>query len=154
MLWGVHVFVCTDYRTGRVHGHGPRSTRGLAGRDCQWQCRRSRADRPRRSRESRDLLAQVLSTNKSTTSTDGLSRDFALAVKPELVAAASASDGVLALFLAIATEGFWSQGSACHALLGDEWGVSAPSRSADESDIRPAKNLIDGLHKQSAALKG
>ena len=106
-----------------------------------------------KSRASRDLLAQVLSTNRSTTSTDGMSREFSFAIKPELVTAASAHDGVFLLFLAIAIEGFWSQGSACHALLGDEFGRSAPSRSTDGSDVRPAKNLIDGLHKQANAFK-
>ena len=67
----------------------------------------------------------------------------------ELVRAAGAP--VRALFLAIATEGFWAQGAADHA-SGAEVGVIAPSVAAG-ADVRPQKNLVDSMHKTAGAMK-
>jgi hypothetical protein len=103
-------------------------------------------------RGARDLLAQVQNASRGALSPDGSTETFELAVRPELVEAASAAGApVLALFLAIAIEGFWAQGAADFASMADI-GVIAPS-IAQGADVRPNMNMIDSIRSGAKALK-
>ena len=103
-------------------------------------------------RGSRDLLAQVLNAGRGTLSSDGCTQVFELTIRPELAdAATAAGPAVISLFLAIATEGFWSQGSVNHA-SGDEVAIPAPS-IAHGQDVRDNKNLIDSIHATANQMK-
>jgi hypothetical protein len=78
---------------------------------------------------SAELLALMMSAKRGQLDTsDYMSRNFELALAPALAAGLATDVAALALFLAIAIEGFWSHGSRSHA-VGDEVGVRASAAS-------------------------
>ena len=82
-----------------------------------------------RARGPTDLLACISRANSGEATYHGSPlRHFQLRVHPKLSAELAKRPGALAQFTAIATEGFWSKGSACFA-ASDKVGVQAASNT-------------------------
>lgn len=97
------------------------------------------------SSHSGDLLARV-PTAKSD------SDCFDIAVHPELDAAYARHVGVLPIFLAIAIEGFWSQGPICLGQQGGrmtQWQDKVDNRVGPPPMVREGKNVIRVMQQQN-----
>ena len=119
-----------------------------------WRGPRPSSSSEAGARGSRDLLAHIVSSaaDRGEISPDGLSQSFCLAVRPQLSDAAGCHAEVLPLFLAIAVEGYWSQGSANHA-ISDEVGIVVQEQRSDGANVRPTVNIIENITKGSDAIK-
>ena len=113
---------------------------------------------PASSTRTADLLAHVPTTDGQIPSDWSCDQIFELRLHPGLEKCASNQPGALALLLAIATEGFWSQGGICHGGLDprDDTHAGAVDDIAllehdlgrgNGSIVQPAKSLLRGIQR-------
>ena len=125
-----------------------------SGRVCVWRGDKP-ADAPEAARRGpTDLLARILSANNGTLLEDGASRGFEVAIEPELARnMTAAGPAVLSLFLAMATEAFWSQGASCHAAGDRNVGASATPVAAGDADVRRYRTFVDKMIASNATFQ-
>jgi len=104
------------------------------------------------SERKEDLLARV---PPSTTGAGVAVGRYQICVHPNLHASAANHSGVLQILLAIALEGFWSQGANCLGMHGaahghERWTQKVDNaREGPEPAVREGKNLISVMQAQN-----